>query len=45
MEKLSFIFFANYVKKDDTPPKPGYIQSDIQFTIKINDDVVTFDDS
>ncbi|MBG2836081.1 fimbrial protein [Proteus terrae] len=43
--EVEFYFFANYVKKDDISPKPGYIQSNIQFTIKINDDVVTFDDS
>lgn len=43
--EAEFYFLANYVKKDDFPPKPGYIQSNIQFITKINDDVVMFNDS
>ncbi|MBI6531107.1 type 1 fimbrial protein [Proteus vulgaris] len=40
-----FYFSVNYVKKDNMPPNSGYIQSNIIFTIMINDNVVTFDDN
>ncbi|MBQ0215207.1 type 1 fimbrial protein [Proteus vulgaris] len=39
-----FYFLVNYVKKDNMAPNPGHIQSNIFFTVMINDDVVIFDD-
>lgn len=39
-----FYFLVNYVKKDNMPPKPGYIKSNINFITIINDDVVILND-
>lgn len=40
-----FYFLVNYVKKDNMPADPGYIQSSINFFIMINDDVVEFNNN
>ncbi|QIG06043.1 fimbrial protein [Proteus sp. ZN5] len=40
-----FYFLVNYVKKDNMPAKPGYIQSTINFSVMINDNVVGFNNN
>lgn len=43
-EEAEFYFLVNYVKKDNMPPESGHIQSNINFVVMINDDVVNFND-
>lgn len=40
--ETEFYFLVNYVKKDSMPPMPGYIRSNINFIVMINNDIVNF---
>lgn len=40
--EAEFYFLVNYVKKDNMPPASGYIRSNINFIVMINDDIVNF---
>lgn len=42
--EAEFYFSVNYVKKDSMPPAPGYIRSNINFIVMINNDIVNFND-
>ncbi|MEZ2683556.1 fimbrial protein [Proteus vulgaris] len=42
--ETEFYFLVNYVKKDSMPPSPGYIRSNINFIVMINNDIINFND-